>query len=115
MSYKSYYVWPNEAFPFRVYLESKNLRIFIIENLQHNFDWLSAYRNRISKRDFFIVILGSHWSQGLLDNALGMFDALNLDKDQFYILTLVSLLHINFQETINQVRSHLNTQMKVIK
>ena len=53
MSYKSYYVWPNEAFPFRVYLESKNLRIFIIENLQHNFDWLSAYRNRISKRDFF--------------------------------------------------------------
>lgn len=86
MSYKPYYVWPNEAFPFRVYLESENLRIFIIENLQHNFDWLSVYRNRISKRDFFIVILGSHWSQGLLDNALGMFEALNLDKDQFYIL-----------------------------
>mmetsp|Transcript_29207 Transcript_29207/g.76474 ORF Transcript_29207/g.76474 Transcript_29207/m.76474 type:complete len:301 (+) Transcript_29207:729-1631(+) len=86
MTYKSHYVWPNPAFPFRKYLETENLRVFIIENLQHNYDWLSVYKNSIRKTDFFIVILGSHWSQGLLDNALGMFDYLNLNKEQFFIL-----------------------------
>jgi len=86
MAYKSFYVWPNKAFPFRVYLETPNLRIFLIENLQHNFEWLSAYRHKIRKTDIFFVILGSHWNEGLLGNAMGMFEYLNLDKEQFFIM-----------------------------
>jgi glycosyltransferase involved in cell wall biosynthesis len=86
MSYKSAYVWPNLAFPFRVYFESEKLRIFIIENLQHNFEWIQEYKDRFRSTDYFIVILGSHWSKYLLDNALDMFEYLSLDKSNFYIL-----------------------------
>jgi glycosyltransferase involved in cell wall biosynthesis len=86
MSYQSVYVWPNKAFPFRVYFESDNLRIFIIENLQHNYEWLNIYKKKIKKSDIFFVILGCNWSQFLLKNALDMFEYLGLDQDQFYIL-----------------------------
>lgn len=85
MSYKSVYTWPNEAFPFRIYFESENLRIFIIENLQHNYNWLEVYKLKIKPTDVFFVILGSHWSEFLLKNANDMFDHLGLDRQQFYI------------------------------
>lgn len=85
-TYKSMYVWPNEAFPFRVYFSSKNLRIFIIENLQHNFNWLKEHHRKIKPSDKFLVILGSHWNEHLLKNALDMFEYLGLSKDNFFIL-----------------------------
>ena len=84
--YKSVYVWPNPAFPFRVFYESEKVRIFIIENLQHNYDWIEHYHKYFKPTDYFFVILGSHWSKYLLDNAIDMFDHLGLNLGNFYIL-----------------------------
>ncbi len=84
--YKSVYVWPNSAFPFRVYFTSEKLRIFIIENLQHNYEWIKEYKGRFRDTDRFVVILGSHWSDFLIKNASDMFDFLSLDRSQFFIL-----------------------------
>lgn len=86
MSYKSVYVWPNPAFPFRLYFESDKLRIFIIENLQHNYTWIKQYKRHFKETDRFIVIVGSHWSEYLIKNASDMFDYLSLDRDKFFVL-----------------------------
>lgn len=83
--YKPAYVWPNPAFPFRVYFNSDNIRIFIIENLQHNYEWLSMYKSKIKENDYFFVILGSHWSEFLAKNASDMFEYLSLNRNQFYV------------------------------
>jgi glycosyltransferase involved in cell wall biosynthesis len=84
--YKSAYVWPNAAFPFRLYYESEKVRIFIIENIQHNYEWFSEYSNKFRANDYFFVILGSHWNKYLLDNALEMFEHLNLNFDNFFVM-----------------------------
>jgi len=84
--YRPYYVWPNPAFPFRLYYEGRRLRIFIIENLQHNYTWLSKYRHNIREGDHFFVILGSHWDEEFLNNADQMFEYLGLDKNKFFIM-----------------------------
>lgn len=62
MTFSPCYTWPNPAFPFRVYFESDALRIFIIENIFHNYNWLSAYSSGIKETDVFVVILGWHHS-----------------------------------------------------
>lgn len=84
--YRPYYVWPNPAFPFRLYFEGQRLRIFIIENLQHNYLWLEKYRHRIREGDHFFVILGSYWNEELIKNASQMFEYLRLDKSRFFIM-----------------------------
>ena len=76
MSYKSVYVWPNPAIPFRLYFDSPECRIFIIENLQHNYEWIKQYHKKFKESDYFFVILGSHWSAYLLNNANDMFEYL---------------------------------------
>ncbi len=86
MSYKSVYVWPNPAIPFRLYFDSPECRIFIIENLQHNYEWIKQYHKKFKESDYFFVILGSHWSAYLLNNANDMFEYLGLKKEKFFIL-----------------------------
>ena len=84
--FKPCYVWPAKTFPFRLYYESEKIRIFIIENLQHNFEWLSRYGGKFKKTDRFVVVIGGHYHEWLVDEANRMFAALNLRKEQFYIL-----------------------------
>lgn len=80
------YVWPNEVIPFRLYFESNKLRVFIIENIQHNFNWLKRYRSGIRKTDFFIVLVGWHYHEWLVKEAKTSIEALELDIEKFYIL-----------------------------
>lgn len=80
------YVWPGKRIPFRLYLEDIKCRIFIIENLQHNFQWLSEYRCKFRKNDHFLVIVGCYYHDALVEEAHRMFDALGLNKANFYIL-----------------------------
>ena len=60
------YTWPNPAFPFRFYANFPNLRIFIIENIQHNYLWLKEFHNKFKKNDFFFVYIGWHLNKSSL-------------------------------------------------
>jgi glycosyltransferase involved in cell wall biosynthesis len=80
------YVWPAKTFPFRLYFQSEQCRIFVLENLQHNFTWLSAYAKKVRPTDRFFVIVGCHYHPWLVEEAGRMFDALQLDRQQFAIL-----------------------------
>jgi len=85
-NFRPCYVWPNKSFPFRVYFEDEKARIFIIENLQHNFEWLKKYSPKFRKNDHFFVILGWYYRDYLVEEASSMFDALDLKKNNFHIL-----------------------------
>jgi len=85
-TFKPCYVWPNRAFPFRLYLNDQNIRIFILENLQHNYEWLIEYSKDFRSTDHFFVIIGCHYQDGLVNEASRMFDFLNLDRNKFTIL-----------------------------
>lgn len=83
-NFKRPYVWPNPAFPFRLFLDHPKCRIFIIENLTHNWEWLSTWRDGIRKTDFFFVYSG--WEQvnsGFYRRGAEMLEVLDLDKAQF--------------------------------
>jgi glycosyltransferase involved in cell wall biosynthesis len=84
--FKPCYVWPNKNFPFRIYFQSEQCRIFMLENLQHNFTWLSAYARKIRPTDHFFVIVGCHYHPWLVNEAAQMFDALGLARRQFHVL-----------------------------
>lgn len=84
--YKPSYVWPNEAFPFRVYFESPKLRIFIIENIQHNWLWLKEYHSYFKPTDYFFVYCGWYHSEYFAKEASAIFDELNLKKENFYFM-----------------------------
>ena len=84
--YKPSYVWPNPAFPFRVYFEHENLRIFIIENIQHNWVWLEAYHKYFKPTDYFFVYCGWYHSPYFAKEAEQIFDELGLNRDRFFFL-----------------------------
>jgi glycosyltransferase involved in cell wall biosynthesis len=84
--FKPSYLWPNPAFPFRLYYESSRLRIFIIENVSHNWAWLSSYSTRIRATDFFLVISGWYHSEWLADQAWKTISSLELSIKNFYFL-----------------------------
>lgn len=89
MSEKDYtpsYVWPNPAFPFRVYLDDHRLRIFIIENIQHNWNWLSEYSSRFRDTDLFLVYCGWYHSEAWAKEAEKVFSVLRLNKAQFFFM-----------------------------
>lgn len=86
MTFKPCYTWPNPAIPFRLYFNDPKCRIFIIENLQHNFLWLLQWKDRFRISDIFFAIIGCHYQPFLVDEASRMFDALSLPRDQFYLL-----------------------------
>ena len=80
------YIWPNPAFPFREYFSHPNLRVFIIENVQHNWVWLRDHSRRFQARDHFFVYCGWYFDEWFLKQDLQVFDALGLDKDKFFFL-----------------------------
>jgi glycosyltransferase involved in cell wall biosynthesis len=84
--YKPTYVWPNPAFPFRIYLDTPVLRIFIIENIHHNWLWLSEWHEKFQERDFFIVYCGWHHSEHFLRQDTQIFSCLKLNKNKFFIM-----------------------------
>lgn len=96
--YKPTYVWPNPAFPFREYFTGKNCRIFIIENIQHNWEWLSKYHNKIRESDIFFVYCGWYHSEYFADQAEEIFDELKLNKNNFFIMFNSPLEMKNFKK-----------------
>jgi glycosyltransferase involved in cell wall biosynthesis len=85
-NFKPSYVWPNPAFPFRIYYDSPKCRIFIIENIQHNWNWMSEWHEHFRKTDFFFVYCGWYHSPFFAKEAETIFSVLNLDKSQFFFM-----------------------------
>jgi glycosyltransferase involved in cell wall biosynthesis len=85
-SFKPWYVWPNPAFHFRLWYESPNCRIFLIENITHNWEWLSKCIDRIRPTDYFFVQLGWHFHYYFVQHTAACVEALGLRKDQFRIM-----------------------------
>lgn len=81
-----FYTWPNPAFPFRLYYESNDLRIFIIENIFHNYDWLNLVKENIRPTDYFISLTGWHLDEYFAKTNARCLEMLNLNPDQFIIL-----------------------------
>ena len=86
MTYKSPYIWPNKAFPFRFYYNGMNCRIFIIENVHHNFEWLQAYNKKFRASDIFLVYCGWYHGELFALEASKVFDYLKLNRENFYFL-----------------------------
>ena len=86
MDFKPCYTWPNPAFHFRLYFNHERCRIFIIENIAHNWEWLSTYRDRIKSTDYFLVQLGWYFDDWLADESSRAVEALGLSKSQFRIM-----------------------------
>lgn len=80
------YTWPSAYFPFREYFSSPSLRIFIIENIHHNWKWLSNYSSKFQARDYFFVYCGWHFNENFLKTDLEIFNNLRLNKNSFYFL-----------------------------
>ena len=45
ISEENVYTWPNPHFPFKCLLSHEKCRIFILENIPHNYIWLEKYKN----------------------------------------------------------------------
>jgi hypothetical protein len=86
LTFKPSYIWPNSAFPVRIYFESSLVRVFIIENIPHNWLWLTKYSTRIRPEDFFFVYCGWHHDAWFADQASNSLKALRLPFDQFFYL-----------------------------
>ena len=80
------YTWPNPHFPFKCVLNEDKLRVFILENISHNYKWLKRYQDRIRPTDFFFVTLGWHLSKHLASQGYAILDQLNLHIENFFIL-----------------------------
>jgi glycosyltransferase involved in cell wall biosynthesis len=85
-SFRPSYVWPNPAFYFRLYYESDKCRIFLIENIVHNWIWLRQYAHLIRKNDYFFVQLGWYFGDWLADESSRAIEILGLDKSKFRIM-----------------------------
>jgi hypothetical protein len=85
-SFEPWYVWPNPAFHFRLWYESPNCRIFLIENITHNWEWLSKYIDRIRPTDYFFVQLGWHFHYYFVQHTKACVEALGLSKERFRIM-----------------------------
>lgn len=81
-----FYRWPNSSFPFRLYFDHPKLRVFIIENIMHNWDWLSKVANHITERDFFYVYCGWYHDEYFAETYSRILLELGLSKRQFYIM-----------------------------
>ena len=86
MGYKPTYTWPNPAFPFRIYYSGEACRIFIIENIQHNWIWLNAYHKKIKDSDIFFVYCGWYHSEDFAREAEEIFAELSLKKENFFFM-----------------------------
>lgn len=107
-NYKPSYVWPNPAFPFRVYFESEALRIFIIENIQHNWEWLSKYHHKFRTSDYFFVYCGWYHSPYFAKQAAIIFTELKLRRENFFFLFNSPVEKFNFENEgfVGEVINH---------
>lgn len=80
------YVWPNPAFPFRHYFDSDHCRIFIIENIQHNWNWMVKWSASFREADYFFVYCGAFHDDSFAKHADAMFAALDLRKENFFFM-----------------------------
>jgi len=84
--FKPSYVWPNPAFHFRHYFNDEKCRIFLIENIAHNWNWLSRYCVKFKKNDYFIVQLGWYFDEHLVSECSKIFNILDLKRERFYFM-----------------------------
>lgn len=84
--FKPSYVWPNPAIHFRHYFDHPNCRIFIVENITHNWNWLKNYADKIQSKDYFIVQLGWYFHDWLIQESAKVLDLLGLPRERFRIL-----------------------------
>lgn len=107
-SFQPSYVWPNAAFPFRLYLDNPKCRIFIIENIVHNWDWMRVYAPKFRSTDFFFVYCGWYFSEFFAKESNIIFEILKLRRENFYFLfnserELLNFAPLGFQgSVINQ-------------
>ena len=85
-TYKPGYVWPAPAFPFREYYSGPECRIFIIENVQHNWVWMSEWANKFRDTDYFLVYCGWYHSPAFAKEAEAIFSVLNLNRERFFFM-----------------------------
>ena len=97
IDFKPSYVWPDPVFPFRLYLDHPNCRIFIIENIAHNWNWLNQYATRIRESDYFFVYCGWYQSEHFAIESDTIFKLLNLKRQNFYFLFNSQREKQNFQ------------------
>jgi len=84
--FKRGYAWPNPAFPFRVLFEGHKCRVFVIDNLSHNWQWMEKWKNGIRETDFFFIRVGWHQDAAMIANGVAMLDEFGLNKDNFFVL-----------------------------
>ena len=80
------YIWPSDFFPFRHYLNHHNCRIFIIENIEHNYKWLKEVKNEIKETDYFFVICGWFFDETAAKKSKFVIESLGLNPEQFFIM-----------------------------
>jgi len=80
------YTWPNPHFPFKCLISHPKVRVFILENIPHNYNWLKKYKDKIRENDFFFVILGWNLSKHLAEHSRFTIDNLGLINENFFIL-----------------------------
>jgi len=85
-TFKPCYVWPGKTIPFRIYYSDDRVRIFIIENLQFNFNWMQTYKDYFRDTDVFFVLNTTFYHDWLVSEASDMFETLGMNKEQFKIL-----------------------------
>lgn len=84
--FKPAYIWPSKAFPFREYFTSADLKIFIIENIIHNYEWLKQYKDKITEKHFFFVTLCWNHNEFLCEQTNKIFELLKLHKNNFFFM-----------------------------
>lgn len=85
-SEKTVYTWPNPHFPFNCLLDTPQGRIFVLENITHNYKWLKECRSHIKDTDFFLITFGWYFSMHLANQSRSILDQLKLNLDNFYLL-----------------------------
>ncbi len=85
-AFKPSYVWPNPAFHFRLYYQSTKCRVFLIENIVHNWNWLLQNAEKIRATDFFFVQLGWYFGDWLAEECHRALEALGIPKSHFRIM-----------------------------
>lgn len=80
------YAWPNPAFPFNLFFDSPKCRIFIIDNITHNWRWMEEWKDGIRETDFFFVRVGWYQSPDMIRDGVAMLEEFGLDKRNFFVL-----------------------------
>ena len=99
MEYTSPYIWPNPAFPFREYYDGPECRIFIIENIHHNWEWFRDYHTKFRDNDVFLVYCGWYFDEYFAKQANIIFDGLSMKRENFFMMFNSELEMKNFEGT----------------